>query len=129
MTTHTSPYLGNEKNDSDYPSEGTLRVLGKPYDVQHDRYSEQRDKLEPISIPRDPHDRTTAYRSQRLRGIRDLLYQGSKQEDRQVVGGRAEGCDHSRQDLVEVSDLARSHDTSRYIQCQRIRALKDPRSV
>lgn len=37
----------------------------------------------------------TAHRSQRLGGIRNLLHQGSKQEDGQVVGRRAEGRDHS----------------------------------
>ena len=52
----TSLYLGNEKNDGDYPREGSLRVLGKPYDVQRDGPSEQRDKLEKISIFCDPHD-------------------------------------------------------------------------
>jgi len=35
-----------------------------------------------------------SHRSQRLRSIGNLLHQSSKQEDRQVVGGRAKGCDH-----------------------------------
>jgi len=57
MTVYINLYLGNEKDDGDYPSEDTLRILGKPYDVQHDRSSEQRDKLEQISISCDPHGR------------------------------------------------------------------------
>jgi len=65
-----------------------------------------------------------AHRSQRLRSIRKLLHQGSKQKDRQVVYRRAEGCDHSRQSLVEVSDLV--EDISRYVQCQRKRASRGP---
>ena len=52
-----SPYLGNEKNNGDYSSQGSLPILGKPYDVQHDRSSEQRDKLKPISISCDPRER------------------------------------------------------------------------
>lgn len=49
--------LCNEKGDGNYPSEDSLRMLGEPYDVQHDRSSEQRDKLEPTSNSCDPHDR------------------------------------------------------------------------
>ena len=52
-----SLYLGNEKNDGDYPRECSLRVSGKPYNVQHNRCPEQRDKLKPVSMSCDPQDR------------------------------------------------------------------------
>ena len=58
-----------------------------------------------------------AHRSQRLRSVRKFLHQGPKKKDRQVVCRRAEGCDHSRQSLVEVSDLV--DDISRDVRCQR----------
>jgi hypothetical protein len=57
MTMHAGPYLGNEKYDCDYPSEDSLWIIGKPYNVQHDRSTKQRDELDRISIPLDPNDR------------------------------------------------------------------------
>lgn len=78
MTMYTSPCLGNEKDDGDYPSEDTLRIFGEPYDVHYDRSSEQHDKLERILVSCDPSIEEAAHRSQGLRSIRNLLYQGSK---------------------------------------------------
>lgn len=71
-------YFGNKKDDSDYSGKYPLWIPGKPYDIQYNGPSEQRDKLDPISTSRDPHDGSGTHRLQRLRGIRDLLYQYSE---------------------------------------------------
>ena len=75
---HRHPYFGYEEDNGDYSGKYSLGIPGEPYDIQYNGSSEQGDKLDPISISRDPRDRSHTHRLQRLRSIRDLLYQCSK---------------------------------------------------